>query len=100
MLSRSVDSRRMKTFSVPLLLGLTIICAHCAVLRFPVPPKQHKPWQPAPALPTNVVSEAEAICEQAFPDPRGCEYREIEVEVSDVGDGEARLVTTHGWVLP
>jgi hypothetical protein len=90
----------MKAFSVPLLLGLTIICAPCAVLRFPVPPKQHQPWHPEPAIPTNVVSAAEAIFEQGFPDPRGCEYREIEVEVCDVWDGKALLVTTHGWVLP
>ncbi len=90
----------MKVISVPLLLGLTAICAHCAVLRLPVPPQQHKSWHPDPAIPTNILSAAEMLFEQGFPDPRGCEYREIEVEVSGVWDGKARVVKTRGWVLP
>ena len=90
----------MKVISVPLLLGLTAICAQCAVLRLPVPPQQHKSWHPDPAIPTNLLSAADKLYEQGFPDPRGCEYREIEVEVSGVWDGKARLVKTRGWVLP
>jgi hypothetical protein len=90
----------MKVISVPLLLGLTAICAQCAVLRLPEPPQQHRPWHPDPATPTNILSAAETLFEQGFPDPRGCEYHEIEVEVSGVWDGKARLVETRGWVLP
>jgi hypothetical protein len=90
----------MKVISVPLVLGLTAICAQCAVLQLPEPPQQYRPWQPDPAIPTNVVSAAETLFEQGFPDPRGCEYREIEVEVSGVWDGKGRLVKTDGWVLP
>lgn len=90
----------MKAISVPLLWGLTAICAHCAVLRLPVPPQQHKSWRPDPAIPTNILSAAEKLYEQGFPDPRGCEYREIEVEVSGVWDSKASLAKTRGWVLP
>lgn len=90
----------MKVISVPLFLGLTAICAHCAVLRLPEPPQQHSPWHPDPAIPTNILSAVDMLYEQGFPDPRGCEYREIEVEVSGVWDGKARLVKTRGWVLP
>ena len=90
----------MKVISVPLLLGLTAICADCAVLRLPEPPQQHKSWRPDSAIPTNVLSAAGTLFEQGFPDPRGCEYREIEVAVSSVWDGKVSHVKTRGWVLP
>jgi hypothetical protein len=35
-----------------------------------------------------------------FPDPRGCEYREIEVTVSGVWEESKHAVSTRGWVLP
>jgi len=90
----------MKAISVPLILGLTAIFAHCAVLRLPEPPQQHRPWHPDSAIPTNVFSAAETLFEQGFPDPRGCEYREINVEVSGVWEGKVRILKTHGWMLP
>jgi hypothetical protein len=90
----------MKVISVPFFLGLTAICAQCAVLRLPEPPQQHRSWHPDPAIPTNILSAAETLFEQGFPDPRDCEYREIEVEVSGVWDGKVHLVDTRGWVLP
>src|ERR1039458_1416115 len=90
----------MKAISVAFVLGLTVICAHCAVLRLPEPPEQHKSWHPDSAIPTNILSAAQSLFEQGFPDPRGCEYREIEVEVSGVWDGKANFVKTRGWVLP
>jgi len=90
----------MKVISVPLFLGLTAIYAHCAVLRLPEPPQQSKTWHPDPAIPTNIISAAETLVTQGFPDPRGCEYSQIEVEVSGVWDGKAHLEHTHGWVLP
>lgn len=96
----SANSRCVKAISVAFVFGLTAIGAHCAVLRLPEPPEQHKPWHPAPAIPTNILSAAQTLFEQGFPDPRGCEYRDIEVEVGSVGGGKARVVKTRGWVLP
>jgi len=90
----------MKLIPVLLFLGLSAICTPCAVLRLPEPPQQHQPWHPDPAIPTNVLSAAETLFEQGFPDPRGCDYREIEVDVSGVWDGQVRRVKTRGWVLP
>src|SRR3569833_1762934 len=89
----------MKAISASLLLGLTAICAQGAVLRLPEPPQQRRSWQPDPAIPTNFLSAAAKLYEQGFPDPRGCEYREIEVDVSGVWDGKASLMKTRGWVL-
>ena len=100
MLPWRANSPCVKAISVAFVLGLTVICAHCAVLRLPEPPQQHKSWHPDPAIPTNILSAAQSLFEQGFPDPRGCEYREIEVEVSGVWDGKAPLVKTRGWVLP
>ena len=100
MLPWPANSPFMKAISVAFVLGLTVICAHCAVLRVPEPPEQHKSWHPDSAIPTNILSAAQSLFEQGFPDPRGCAYREIEVEVSGVWDGKARLVKTRGWVLP
>ena len=94
------NSPCMKAISVAFVLGLTVICAHCAILRLPEPPEQHKSWHPDSAIPTNILSAAQSLFEQGFPDPRGCEDREIEVEVSGVWDGKAHFVKTRGWVFP
>ena len=90
----------MKAIRLSLLLWWTAICARCASLQLPEPPQQHRPWLPDPAIPTNILSAAETIYEQGFPDPRGCEYREIEVAVSGVWGGKVSVVKTRGWVLP
>jgi len=69
-------------------------------LQLPEPPRQHAMWRPDASIPTNILSAIETMYEQGFPDPRGCEYREIEVAVSGVWDGKVSLVKTRGWVLP
>src|SRR4051794_38491359 len=66
----------------------------------PRPPQQGTPWTPRGTVPTNILSAAEALFAQGFPDPRGCEYREIEVEVSGFWQGKSSTVKTRGWVLP
>lgn len=90
----------MKAFPALFLLGLATVCAHGGLLQLPEPPQQHKSWRPDPAIPTNLVSAAEKLFEQGFPNPRGCEYREIEVTVSGVWEGKATSAKTYGWVLP
>jgi len=69
-------------------------------LRLPEPPHQRTPWRPPAAVPTNILSAVETLFAQGFPDPRGCEYREVEVEVGSVGSGQGSRVKTRGWVLP
>jgi hypothetical protein len=67
----------------------------------PTPPRQADPWSPpATSLPGFLVSATRTLFDQGLADPRGCDYRAIEVRASDLwmpGIGNAR---THGWVLP
>jgi len=60
----------------------------------PDPPQQRAPWEaPATKLPRFLVTATAALFAQGVADPRGCEYREVEV-------GDGGIVTTHGFVLP
>jgi hypothetical protein len=60
----------------------------------PDPPRQKEPWTPpATKLPRFLVAAAAALFEDGMADPRGCEYREVEI-----GDGKA--ARTRGFVLP
>ena len=68
--------------------------------KLPVPPLQNQPWTPpASKLPESFVSATHWLFDQGMADPRGCEYREIEVTVGNVC-GEYGPVTAQGWVLP
>jgi hypothetical protein len=63
--------------------------------RLPVPPQQNAPWSPPKtSLPENVVTAAALLFHQGLPDPRGCEYRAVEL------GGTAWILATHAWVLP
>src|ERR1035438_3559311 len=67
----------------------------------PSPPKQNSAWNaPATSLPSNYLSATTTLFEQGLADPRGCEYREIEVGTGSVWQGDGGVVRTHGWVLP
>jgi len=67
----------------------------------PPPPAQGKPLvPPATALAPVIVSAVKALFEQGLADPRGCEYREIEVGTGSCWSGDNGIVKTHGWVLP
>lgn len=60
----------------------------------PVPPEQHTPWvAPATKLPKFLVADVALLFEQGMADPRGCQYREV--EVVDRGP-----IATHAFVLP
>ena len=69
-------------------------------LKWPEPPRQRASWRAPAGIPTNLLSAAEILFAQGFPDPRGCEYRELEVEVGNVWGGKGSPVKTRGWVLP
>ena len=70
----------------------------------PDPPRQEQPWTPpATGLPRFLLAATASLFEQGLADPRGCEYREVEL----AGEGQGRLApdgkprpTTHAWVLP
>lgn len=67
----------------------------------PVPPRQKLPWQaPRSELPDAVGAAAAALFEQGLADPRGCEYREIQVVIGEPWRGDGGVFRTHGWVLP
>ncbi|WP_435016305.1 hypothetical protein TA3x_003869 [Tundrisphaera sp. TA3] len=60
----------------------------------PDPPRQRDPWTPPETkLPRFLVRATEALCDAGLADPRGCEYREVEI-------GDAGLVKARGFVLP
>jgi hypothetical protein len=68
----------------------------------PEPPQQKASWtppQPGAQLPLNLISATTRLFEQGLADPRGAEYREIEIAIgSEWRPGFT--VKTHGWVLP
>src|SRR6202012_4922221 len=83
---------------VAFILLVAVSCG--AESSWPEPPEQHTPWHPDSAIPTNAVSAIDILVAQGFPDPRGCEYRIIKVNVSSPWENHAQLVQTHGWLLP
>jgi len=81
----------------------------------PTPPLQHEPWAaPQTTLPEAFVEATRRLFEQGLADPRGCEYREIEIGVGLVdltaepfwlgplqpSQRAPSCMKTHGWVLP
>lgn len=69
--------------------------------RIPTPPNQLLPWDPPETrFPANYIAAIELLFEQGFADPRGCEYREVEVGSGSCWWGDGGVVRTRGWVLP
>jgi hypothetical protein len=69
-------------------------------LQWPEPPRQRASWRAPASVPTNLLSAVETLFAQGYPDPRGCEYCELEVDVSSLWGGKDSPVKTRGWVLP
>jgi hypothetical protein len=68
---------------------------------FPEPPQQRKQWDGATnAISPEFESATKTLFEQGLADPRGCEYREIEIQVGDIWGEADGKVKTHGWILP
>jgi hypothetical protein len=66
----------------------------------PDPPRQREPWtSPKTTLPEPFVSASAALFAQGLGDPRGCEYREVEIVTGSVWGGDG-VVKTRAWVLP
>ncbi|HEY8077141.1 MAG TPA: hypothetical protein VIF62_23605 [Labilithrix sp.] len=67
---------------------------------YPLPPKQHEPWR-ARAEIDHAFGEAVAhVFAVGAADPRGCVYREVEIETGDVWSGARATTKTHAWVMP
>lgn len=66
----------------------------------PTPPQQNSSWIPRKSkLPEEFVTTTTRLFEQGLADPRGCEYREVEVTVGSVMGGAGKI-KVHAWVLP
>jgi hypothetical protein len=63
----------------------------------PTPPQQNAPWPHG----DDALSKAAALLfEQGLADPRGLEYREIEITLGSPWNGGGYPLKTHGWILP
>ncbi len=66
----------------------------------PEPPRQHEPWNPpATTLAKSLVDATGSLFDQGMADPRGGEYRSVEVVAGSVW-GEQGSVRRRGWVFP
>lgn len=66
----------------------------------PRPPQQDAEWTPAPdsAVPESWNWATRLMFSRGVADPRGCEYRQIEIVVGSVYGSS--ICPTRGWVLP
>jgi hypothetical protein len=81
-----------------ILLCLPIFAMNASAA-LPVPPQQTAAWTApsAPGVPEYVVTVAGRLFEIGLADPRGGEYREV--EVAALGPAK-RTFSTHAWVFP
>lgn len=68
----------------------------------PAPPQQSAAWKATETkLPEEFVSATATLFQQGLADPRGCEYREIEVVTGgSLPPWTGRILKTNGWVIP
>jgi hypothetical protein len=80
-----------------LTIGLLLATAG-ARAALPEPPKQHDPWTPpvTHGVPEFVVKVAATLFEAGLADPRGGEYREVELPIQR---DKKTTVATHAWVF-
>ena len=65
----------------------------------PIPPQQHQPWTPGATLPPALAAAVATLFDQGFADPRGLDYREVELAVGDATSTTAIIAKTHAWVF-
>lgn len=71
------------------------------VATFAVSPQQYSNEQPVQtSLPQTFLTATTKLFEQGLPDPRGCEYRQVEILVHTIWGGAGRIITTNAWLLP
>lgn len=67
---------------------------------YPIPPQQKEPWTAPAGLDRRVADAVAEVFALGAADPRGLDYREVELEVGDVWSGARSVVKTHAWVMP
>ena len=66
----------------------------------PDPPHQRDPWTPpVSTLPKFLVNATTILYDQGLADPRGCEYRTVEIVTGSVWGGQGSIVKQHSWVF-
>jgi hypothetical protein len=67
----------------------------------PVPPQQTAKWETdTNVIPPELASATISLFDEGLADPRGCDYREIEIHIGETWRGDGGTNKTHGWVLP
>lgn len=67
----------------------------------PAPPQQGKPWSPATdKVSKDWISATAKLLGYGLADPRGCEYRQVELVVGSVWSNKGHIVKTHAFVMP
>jgi hypothetical protein len=97
------------------LLGCSVACSSAAIARgasrespkftgdaMPTPPQQRAAWKPPEEskLSEKFISATALLFEHGMADPRGLEYRQVELATGDVWGGDGGVVKTHAWVFP
>ncbi|HLZ53656.1 MAG TPA: hypothetical protein VKS19_04175 [Verrucomicrobiae bacterium] len=84
-----------------LFLSLMQISAQNWVSPFPIPPMQSAPWSLSSTnLPPGLQNAVNVLFQTGMADPRGCDYREIEVVIGNFWTASGTTNKTHGWLLP
>jgi len=80
-------------------LELILALTPSANAALPVPPRQHAAWQTVKVagVPDYVSDLVAMLFDAGLADPRGGEYREIELHLTW---GQSDHLTTHGWYFP
>lgn len=72
-----------------------------AVPDIPETPQQRAAWLSSTnSISVDVVSASTSLFDEGLADPRGCEYREVEIHIGDVWRGDGGTMKTRGWILP
>ena len=86
-----------------LLLAVTAISAENPVSPFQSPPMQTDPWALSVLstnLPPHLQSAINLLFQNGMADPRGCDYRDVDLVVANFWTASGTTNKTRGWILP
>ena len=87
----------MKTIAV--FYAVISICSCLAQERFPLPPGINKPWSANFDDDFKIwLKPVSIFFDRIGADPRGLEYREVELQMGSIWSGDAGTHKTHAWV--